>query len=193
MPLRMTTRSAGRGGVTPRGGRTDARRGKGSGRGIADNGNIGNNGNNGANGNTGGNLDIFVMIAQQLQDLFPTIITQISNNANNQGNGNGEDGYDNSNGENNEGGYEHEKMESVIDMSNCAIIQMVKYDVGSLTGKSCSYTDWFHELAKPVPHLVTSEFKRIDRYIYGLVLEIYGMVRATELSTIQSAILKAGG
>ncbi|GJV41583.1 hypothetical protein Tco_1420023, partial [Tanacetum coccineum] len=50
MPPRMTTRNAGRGGVTPRGERTGAR----SGRGVTDNGNTGNNGNNGGNGNTGG-------------------------------------------------------------------------------------------------------------------------------------------
>ncbi|GJX76373.1 reverse transcriptase domain-containing protein [Tanacetum coccineum] len=56
-----------------------------------------------------------------------------------------------------------------------------------------AYTDRFHELAKIVPHLVTPESKRIDRYIYGLVTEIRGMVRATEPTTIQSAILKAGG
>ncbi|GKF86616.1 reverse transcriptase domain-containing protein, partial [Tanacetum coccineum] len=56
-----------------------------------------------------------------------------------------------------------------------------------------TYTDQFHELAKLVPHLVTYEFKRIDRYIYGLVPKIRRMVRATEPSTIQSAILKTGG
>nr|GEU92574.1 ribonuclease H-like domain-containing protein [Tanacetum cinerariifolium] len=51
MPPIMMTRSVGRGGATPRGGRTDARRGKGGGRGNADNGNIGNNGNNDDIGN----------------------------------------------------------------------------------------------------------------------------------------------
>ncbi|GJV65165.1 reverse transcriptase domain-containing protein [Tanacetum coccineum] len=54
-----------------------------------------------------------------------------------------------------------------------------------------AYTYQFHELAKLVPHLVTPEYKRIDRYIYGLVPKIRGMVRATEPTTIQSAILKA--
>ncbi|GJT89330.1 reverse transcriptase domain-containing protein [Tanacetum coccineum] len=56
-----------------------------------------------------------------------------------------------------------------------------------------TYRDRFHELANLVPHLVTPEFKRIDRYIYCLVPEINGMVRKTKPSTIQSAILKAGG
>ncbi|GKD11469.1 reverse transcriptase domain-containing protein [Tanacetum coccineum] len=54
-----------------------------------------------------------------------------------------------------------------------------------------AYTDRFHELAKLVPHLVTPESKRIERYIYGLVPQVCGMVAATEPSTIQSSILKA--
>ncbi|GKE20337.1 hypothetical protein Tco_1431849 [Tanacetum coccineum] len=56
-----------------------------------------------------------------------------------------------------------------------------------------AYTDRFHELAKLVPHLVTPESKRIDRYIYGLVSEIRRMVRVTEPSTIPSVILKVRG
>nr|GFD03529.1 reverse transcriptase domain-containing protein [Tanacetum cinerariifolium] len=56
-----------------------------------------------------------------------------------------------------------------------------------------SYTYRFHKFAELVPHLVTFEFKRIDRYIYSLVPKIREMVRATEPSTIQSKILKAGG
>ncbi|GJT22962.1 reverse transcriptase domain-containing protein [Tanacetum coccineum] len=54
------------------------------------------------------------------------------------------------------------------------------------------YTDWFHELAKLVPHLVTPKSKRIGRYINGLAPQIRGMLRATQPTTIQSAILKAG-
>ncbi|GKD43244.1 hypothetical protein Tco_1267889 [Tanacetum coccineum] len=54
------------------------------------------------------------------------------------------------------------------------------------------YTDRFHELAKLVQHLVTPESERIERYIHGLAPQIYGMIRATQLVTIQSVILKAG-
>ncbi|PWA62342.1 reverse transcriptase domain-containing protein [Artemisia annua] len=54
------------------------------------------------------------------------------------------------------------------------------------------YTDRFHELARMVPHLVTPESKRIDRYIRGLVPQIRAMVRATEPTTLLSAIQKAG-
>ncbi|PWA84166.1 reverse transcriptase domain-containing protein [Artemisia annua] len=54
------------------------------------------------------------------------------------------------------------------------------------------YTDRFHELAKLVPHLVTPETKRIDKYIRGLVPQIRSMVRAMEPTTLLSAIQKAG-
>ncbi|GJY20770.1 reverse transcriptase domain-containing protein [Tanacetum coccineum] len=55
-----------------------------------------------------------------------------------------------------------------------------------------AYTDRFHELAKLVPHLVTPEFSRIKRYINRLALQICGMLRVTQPTTIQSAILMAG-
>ena len=55
-----------------------------------------------------------------------------------------------------------------------------------------TYTDKFHDLARLVPHLVTPEPKRIARYINGLVPQIRGMVKATEPTTLQSAIQKAG-
>ncbi|GJZ87279.1 putative reverse transcriptase domain-containing protein [Tanacetum coccineum] len=42
-----------------------------------------------------------------------------------------------------------------------------------------------------VPHLVTPESKRIGRYINGLAPQIRGMLRATQPTTIQSAILTA--
>ncbi|GJX31618.1 reverse transcriptase domain-containing protein [Tanacetum coccineum] len=55
-----------------------------------------------------------------------------------------------------------------------------------------AYTDQLHKLAKLVPHLVTPESKRIERYIYGIVLEIRRMMQATKPSIIKSAIFKAG-
>ncbi|GJS19708.1 putative reverse transcriptase domain-containing protein [Tanacetum coccineum] len=54
-----------------------------------------------------------------------------------------------------------------------------------------AYTDRFYELARLVPHLVTPKTKRIKRYIYGLALQIRGMVTATEPPTIHNDILKA--
>ncbi|GKG21715.1 reverse transcriptase domain-containing protein, partial [Tanacetum coccineum] len=55
-----------------------------------------------------------------------------------------------------------------------------------------AYTNRFHELAKLVPHLVTLESSRIKRYINGLAPQIYGMLQATQPTTIQSAILMDG-
>ncbi|GKC12138.1 putative reverse transcriptase domain-containing protein, partial [Tanacetum coccineum] len=55
-----------------------------------------------------------------------------------------------------------------------------------------AYTDRFHELARLVPQLVTSENRRIKRYVYGLVLHIRGMVVAMEPSTIQKAVQIVG-
>ncbi|GKD26915.1 putative reverse transcriptase domain-containing protein, partial [Tanacetum coccineum] len=51
-----------------------------------------------------------------------------------------------------------------------------------------AYTDRFHELARLVPHLVTSESRMIERYVYGLALQILRMVAATEPKTIQKAV-----
>ncbi|GJT15955.1 hypothetical protein Tco_0874661 [Tanacetum coccineum] len=55
-----------------------------------------------------------------------------------------------------------------------------------------TYTDRFHELAKPVPHLVTLESSRIKRYIAGLAPKILGMHRVTQPTIIHNAILRAG-
>ncbi|GKC96694.1 putative reverse transcriptase domain-containing protein [Tanacetum coccineum] len=55
-----------------------------------------------------------------------------------------------------------------------------------------AYTDRFHELARLVPHLVTLENKRIERYVYGLAPQIRGIVAATEPTTIQKAVQIAG-
>ncbi|GKD93503.1 hypothetical protein Tco_1373340, partial [Tanacetum coccineum] len=55
-----------------------------------------------------------------------------------------------------------------------------------------AYTDWFHGLAMLVPHLVTPEGKRIEMYVYGLALQIQGMVATTEPKTIQNVVQLAG-
>ncbi|KAJ9544482.1 hypothetical protein OSB04_024189 [Centaurea solstitialis] len=53
------------------------------------------------------------------------------------------------------------------------------------------YTTRFHELAQLVPHMVTPEEKRIDRYIWGLAPEIRRMVTSANPTTIQSAVVLA--
>ncbi|GJY65484.1 putative reverse transcriptase domain-containing protein [Tanacetum coccineum] len=109
-----------------------------------------------------------------------------------------------------------EKMESVQDMSGCGDDQKLKYTASSfvlMREEFCpskekqkletelwnhamvgaghvAYTDMFHELTRLVPHLVTPENRRIERYVYGLAPQIRGMVAATEPTTIQSVVLK---
>ncbi|KAJ9545105.1 hypothetical protein OSB04_024812 [Centaurea solstitialis] len=50
-----------------------------------------------------------------------------------------------------------------------------------------TYTTRFHELAKLVPHLVTPEQNRVDRYVWGLSPEIRGNVTAADPKTLQEA------
>nr|GEY71430.1 reverse transcriptase domain-containing protein [Tanacetum cinerariifolium] len=48
-----------------------------------------------------------------------------------------------------------------------------------------TYTDRFHELARLVPYLVTPESRKIERYVYGLALQICKMVAVMEPKTMQ--------
>ncbi|GKB96100.1 putative reverse transcriptase domain-containing protein [Tanacetum coccineum] len=188
------------------------------------------------------NPDIAAIIAQQLQNIIPQIVIQVTDNVNNA----------NANDYDEKGGAVAltrwiEKMESVIKNSGCAENQKVKYAASSFINKALTwwntqvqargreaamgmiwvefktllveefcpsnemeklesefwnhtmvganharYTDQFHELAKLVPYLVTLESKRIRRYISGLAPQIRGMLRATQPTTIQSVIFKAG-
>ncbi|KAJ9566774.1 hypothetical protein OSB04_002740 [Centaurea solstitialis] len=52
----------------------------------------------------------------------------------------------------------------------------------------CTYTTRFHELAKLVPHLVTPEQNRVDRYVWGLSPVIRGNVTAADPKTLQEAV-----
>nr|GEW60824.1 hypothetical protein [Tanacetum cinerariifolium] len=81
-----------------------------------------------------------------------------------------------------------EKMENVQDMRGCSIDQKVKYTAGSFVGKAFM----FHELARLVPHLVTSKSRMIERNVYGLATQIRGMVAATEPKTIQKVVQISG-
>nr|GEX23283.1 putative reverse transcriptase domain-containing protein [Tanacetum cinerariifolium] len=107
-----------------------------------------------------------------------------------------------------------EKLENVQDMSGCSIDQKVKYTAGSFVefcpshqmqkletelwnhvivrAGHAAYTDRFHELARLVHHLVTPESRKIERYMYGLALQICGMVAAMEPKTIQKAVQISG-
>nr|GEV01673.1 retrotransposon protein, putative, Ty3-gypsy subclass [Tanacetum cinerariifolium] len=113
-----------------------------------------------------------------------------------------------------------EKIENVQDMNGCSIDQKVKYTAGSFVGKALTWWNsqictlsvevaismsWIdfkfmmiqefcpsHEMQKLVPHLVTPESRMIKRYVYGLALQIYGMVIATKPKAIQKAVQISG-
>ncbi|GJT59410.1 hypothetical protein Tco_1002943 [Tanacetum coccineum] len=109
-----------------------------------------------------------------------------------------------------------EKMKNMQDMSGCSIDQKVKYTAGSFMGKALTwwnsyirmlsrefvvsmswndfmaghvaFTDRFHELVRLVPHLVTPQSRKIERYVYGLAPLIRRMVAVTEPKTMQKAV-----
>ncbi|GJV61052.1 putative reverse transcriptase domain-containing protein [Tanacetum coccineum] len=49
------------------------------------------------------------------------------------------------------------------------------------------YTTRFHKLSRLVPHMVTPESQRVNRYIRGLALEIKAHVTSSKPATIQGA------
>ena len=70
-------------------------------------------------------------------------------------------------------------------------IQRLEYEFWNLTMEGAditAYTTRFHELSRLVPHLVTPEHKRIERYIYGLAPEIRGMVTSSKPTTLRQAV-----
>ncbi|GJY69430.1 hypothetical protein Tco_0472412, partial [Tanacetum coccineum] len=105
--------------------------------------------------------DFSTLIAQQLQDLFPTIIAQVGNHASSiQG--------------------EFRSVNMSNRRNGCSYKEFMACNPKDYIGR------WL------VPHVVTPENKMIERYIYGLAPQIHAMVAATEPTTIQSAVLKAG-
>nr|GFB01252.1 hypothetical protein [Tanacetum cinerariifolium] len=211
----MRTQSVGRPAVESVGGETSVRVGRG-GRGRRPKEEGVNENIEGANK---GAPDFLTIIAQQLQNLLPTMLAQAGNqrNVGNQ-NGNVVNEIVQENvrnllvNENRVGCLYKEflacnpkeyvgkggaivltrrikKMENVQDISGCSIDQKVKYTAGSFVGKALT---WFHELARLVPHLVTPESRKIERYVYGLALQICRIVETTEPKTMQKAVYISG-
>ncbi|GKB18342.1 hypothetical protein Tco_0852265 [Tanacetum coccineum] len=149
-----------------------------------------NGGVEGANGNVGGSNggapDFPMIIAQQLQNLLPAMLAQVSN----QGNvGNQNDNVVNENVQGNVG--------NVIVNGNRVVMRMQKLGIWTLwnhafLGCHVAYTDRFHELARLVPHLVTPESRMIERYLYGLAPQICRMVAAIKLKSMQKVVQISG-
>ncbi|GJZ36993.1 putative reverse transcriptase domain-containing protein [Tanacetum coccineum] len=110
------------------------------------------------NDNKNGQPDIAAIIAQQLQNIIPQIVTQVTNNVNN---GNNNNNNNNGNGGNNRCSYKGfqacgpkeydgkggaialtrwiEKMENVLDNSGCSENQKVKYAASSFVNKALTW------------------------------------------------------
>ncbi|GKE83449.1 reverse transcriptase domain-containing protein, partial [Tanacetum coccineum] len=179
------------------GGRTSDQYGQGGNQGIR------------ANGGVDEVPDFSTVIAQQLQDLLPMIVTQVGNHASNiQGDVrsvnviNGRNGcsykefmacspkdYNGKGGREAAIGMTWEDFMVLMRKEFCPNNEMQKMETEfwchAMVGVGhAAYTDRFHKLARLVPHLVTHENKRIKRYIYGLAPQIHAMVAATEPVTI---------
>ncbi|GJU06661.1 reverse transcriptase domain-containing protein [Tanacetum coccineum] len=141
---------------------------------------------------TGDQPNIATLIAEQLQNIIPQIVNQVTTNINNAQNANG--GQAN-NQANNGCSYKtfqacgpkeydgkggavaltrwFEKIETVID-SGCKIrdpemnlrkLELELWNHRMVGGNHAAYTDRFHELARLVPHMVTPESSRIKRLL----------------------------
>nr|GEV00953.1 reverse transcriptase domain-containing protein [Tanacetum cinerariifolium] len=199
MPPKMRTRSVGRPVAESQGGGTGNDHGEGA------NGNV-----EGVNRGVGGALNFSTINAQQLQNLLPTILGCSYKEflACNPKKYDGKEGVVFLT-------QWIEQMKCVQYMSGCSIDQKVKYTAGSFVEEFCpshemqkleteiwnhvmvraghaAYTDRFHELARIVPHLVTPKSRKIERYVYGLSLQIRGIVAPTEPKTMQKAVQISG-
>ncbi|GJY01430.1 hypothetical protein Tco_0359582 [Tanacetum coccineum] len=173
----------GRRGRRPREGndeRVDELNGEGNDQGMGANGGVeGVNGN--VDGANGGEPDFSTIIAQQLHNLLPAMLVQVSNRGI----------LEISNGKcaNVERSGERWKVivkwQPVHEMQKLEF-ELWNYDMAEAGHVAC--TDRFHELARLVPHLVTPESMMIERYVYGLAPQIRGMVAATEPKTIQKVV-----
>nr|GEV67224.1 hypothetical protein [Tanacetum cinerariifolium] len=153
-----------------------------------------------------------IIIVQQLQNLLPTILAQVGNQG---GNGNQNRNVVNDNIQGNVGNV----MENNSRVG-CTYKEFLACNPKEYDGKGCVvvYTRWIEKIKSVqdmsscgdnqkapvgmswdnfkasclVPHLVTPKRKKVERYVYGLALQIQGMVAATEPKTIQKTVHIAG-
>ncbi|GJT39873.1 putative reverse transcriptase domain-containing protein [Tanacetum coccineum] len=147
MPPRMTTRSAGRSTAAPRGGKTGGRTGRGGGR---------------TGEPTGRVLDFSTVIAQQLQNLLPTIIAQVGSCSYKEFLACNPKDFDG------KGGaivYTRwtEKMKSVQDMNRCGDHQKVKYYCQFIIGRHDMFTLSILEGQEAAFSMTWKDFKALIR------------------------------
>ncbi|GJX19131.1 hypothetical protein Tco_0221808 [Tanacetum coccineum] len=154
------------------------------------------------------NPDIATIIAQQLQNIIPRIVTQVTANVNNVNGGNGDGGNN---------GCSYKTFTACnpkeFDGKDGA---RVRYAVSCFVNKALTWWNtqvqargreavmgmsWNDFKALLVEEFcLRNEMEKLEnefwnhtmRYIHGLAPQIRGMIRATQSTTIQSAILTAG-
>ncbi|GJU04992.1 retrovirus-related pol polyprotein from transposon TNT 1-94 [Tanacetum coccineum] len=124
----------------------------------------------------GGAPDFSTIIAQQLQDLLPAILAQVVQQGGILGLNPKE--YDGKRGV----VVSYSMIEKIEEF--CPSHEMQKLETGlwnhvMVGAGHAAYTDRFHELSKLVPHLVTPESRKIERYVYVLAPQISWMVATT--------------
>nr|GFA70210.1 reverse transcriptase domain-containing protein [Tanacetum cinerariifolium] len=180
--------------------------GQGNDQGMGDNRGVeGVNGN--VEGANEGAPDFLTIIAKQLQNLLPTMLAQVGNKGNvgnqnsNVVNENVQENVKNVLVNGNWVGCSYKEFLACnpkeYDEEFCPSHEMQKLETelwnhAMVEAGHAAYTDRFHELARLVPHLVTPKSSMIKRYVYGLALQICGMVAATEPKTIQKVVQISG-
>nr|GEU55495.1 putative reverse transcriptase domain-containing protein [Tanacetum cinerariifolium] len=200
MPLRMTTQSANQATVVPKGGRTGRGGGRTRGRsGDQGKGRIDGQGGQGSEVNDGveGVPYFSTIIAQQLQNLLPTIIETMESVQDMSGCRDSQkvkytagsfvskaltwwNSQIHTRGREATIGMSLEDLKTLTREEFCLSNYMQKLETklwnhGMVGADHAAYTDRFHKLDMLVPHLVTPKNKMIKGYIYGLALQIGGM------------------
>ncbi|GJY84544.1 putative reverse transcriptase domain-containing protein [Tanacetum coccineum] len=151
------------------------------------------------NDDDNGQPNIADLIAQQLQNIIPQIVTQVTNNVNN---GNGRNG---GNGGNNGCSYkafqacgpkEYDGNGGAIALTRW--IEKMELARGREAAIGMTWNDFKALLVEEF--CPSNEMERLEnefcnhswRYVAGLAPEIRGMLKATQPTTIQNAILRAG-
>nr|GEZ14190.1 hypothetical protein [Tanacetum cinerariifolium] len=124
-------------------------------------------------------------IFSPIKNLLPAMLAQVGNQGN-VGNQNGHVVNENV----------QENIRNVLINGNrvgCSYKEFLACNPKEYDGKGGAIvlTRWIEKM-ELVPHLVTPESRKIERYVYGLTSQICGMVAATEPKTIQKVLQISG-
>ncbi|XP_022007282.1 uncharacterized protein LOC110906459 [Helianthus annuus] len=86
-----------------------------------------------------------------------------------------------------------DKLKEMMREKYCSRVelQMLETEFSNLTMDGpdiYGYTQRFHDLSRVVPYMVTPEFKRVERYIWGLTPQIRCMITSSHPTTVIEAI-----